>query len=126
MTGRGSRPFSSTGGRPTSACCCARAMIGTVALKDGRFVAELESPDAPSRPAERALSAPPLRRGTGRRTLRGGSRKGRRSRALAKWRRCARDGRLVATGLDGFAEGWFAQGVMTWTSGVAGRPGKAG
>jgi uncharacterized phage protein (TIGR02218 family) len=93
------------------------AMIGTVALKDGRFVAELESPmrhlDRPNgRYLRRHCDAElgdarcgvdldqAAFRGTGTVAV-----------VLA-------GGTAVVTGLDGFAEGWFAFGVVTWTSGA--------
>jgi len=97
------------------------AMIGTVALKDGRFVAELESPmrhlDRPNgrylrRHCDAELGDARCGVDLGKAAFKGAG-------EVAALRP---DGRLVATGLDGFAEGWFAQGVMTWTSGVlAGR-----
>lgn len=93
------------------------AMIGTVALKDGAFVAELEGPmrhlDRPNgRYLRRHCDAElgdqrcgvdlslPAFRGAGEvAALRPG-------------------GRVAVTGLAGFEEGWFARGVVTWSSGA--------
>jgi uncharacterized phage protein (TIGR02218 family) len=93
------------------------AMIGTVALKDGRFVAELESPmrhlDRPNGRHLRRVCDAELGdnrcgvdleqmgfRGTG---------------AVE----AVPTGLSVAvSGLDGFEEGWFSHGVVTWMSGA--------
>lgn len=95
-----------------------RAVIGQIARRDGRFVAELESP-------ERALDQ------TNGRTVR------RSCDAELGDSRCgvdldaaglkgtgaveAVDGNIIRiSGLDGFASGWFSNGIVTWTSGAAG------
>jgi len=92
-----------------------RAVIGRIARRDGRFVAELESP-------ERALDQ------TNGRTVR------RHCDAELGDRRCGVSlddagfrgtGSLIAiegnsirvSGLEGFESGWFTQGIVTWTSG---------
>lgn len=97
------------------------AMIGTVTLKDGAFVAELESPmrhlDRPSgrylrRHCDAELGDQRCGVDLSAATFRSAG-------EVAALRP---DGRVVVTGLDGFDEDWFAQGVVTWTTGAqAGR-----
>ncbi|GGA75863.1 hypothetical protein GCM10011385_32370 [Nitratireductor aestuarii] len=98
-----------------------RSVIGKITRQDGRFVAELESP-------ERALDQ------TNGRTLR------RTCDAELGDARCGvdldtsaykgegiieaiRDHAVLVSGLEGFENGWFSHGVLTWTSGErSGRP----
>lgn len=94
-----------------------KATVGKITRTDGRFVAELESAvHALDRPSGRYVS--------------------RTCDAELGDARCAFDldnpdfagagtveawqapSTLVVTGLDGFAAGWFAHGVLTWTAGV--------
>jgi len=94
-----------------------RAVIGRIARRDGRFVAELESP-------ERALDQ------TNGRVVR------RHCDAELGDQRCGVDlddaryrgsGSLIAiegnsirvSGLEGFESGWFSHGIVTWTSGAS-------
>jgi len=101
--------------RPDEFMRLRRAVIGQIARRDGRFVAELESP-------ERALDQ------TNGRTVRrlcdaelGDAR----CRVDLEDGRFKGEGMLVSvegnsirvSGLDGFEGGWFANGVLTWMSG---------
>lgn len=93
------------------------AMIGTVTLKDGAFLAELESPmrhlDRPNgrylrRHCDAELGDERCGMDLGAAAFRG-----------TGWVTAIRpDGRVVATGLGAFAEGWFAGGIVTWTGGA--------
>ncbi|WP_246226292.1 DUF2163 domain-containing protein [Chelativorans xinjiangense] len=94
-----------------------RAVIGQIARRDGRFVAELESP-------ERALDQ------TNGRTVR------RSCDAELGDERCGVDldaggfkgngvleevksNNIIVSGLDAFETGWFTNGIVTWTSGAS-------
>lgn len=93
------------------------AMIGTVVLKDGAFLAELESPmrhlDRPNgRYLRRHCDAELGDQRCGVDLSAAGFRGSGQVAALRP------DGRVVATGLESFAEGWFAGGIATWTGGA--------
>ncbi len=95
------------------------AVIGTVALRDGRLVAELESPLTHlDRPNGRMLSRgcdAELGDHRCRVDLDG-------FRAAGTVLAVTAVGTIVVDGLDGFADGWFGHGRLAWTSGaLAGR-----
>lgn len=92
-----------------------RAVVGRIARRDGRFVAELESP-------ERALDQ------TNGRTVRRycdaelGDARCRVDLDQPQFRGTAtllevKGNAIRVSGLDGFENGWFANGIVTWTSG---------
>jgi len=94
-----------------------RAVIGQITRRDGRFVAELESP-------ERALDQ------TNGRTVRRqcdaelGDARCRVDLENARWRgegvlTSAEGNSIRVSGLDGFTSGWFADGILTWKSGAS-------
>ncbi|WEX07728.1 DUF2163 domain-containing protein [Chelativorans sp. AA-79] len=103
--------------RPEEFARLRRAVIGQIARRDGRFVAELESPeralDQTNGRTVRRLCDAELGDGRCRVNLEDGRWKG------AGTLVSTQGNSIAVSGLEAFESGWFANGILTWTSGAS-------